>query len=54
MKQVLDEFPSMQPVEIELIFGRFMRGSTAARSQERGSGLGMALVRVLIEAMGGH
>lgn len=51
---VRDEGPGVQPDERELIFGRFVRGSAAALSQKRGSGLGLAVVRLLIEAMGGQ
>jgi signal transduction histidine kinase len=40
--------------ERALIFERFVRGSAAALAPEhRGSGLGLALVRLLMQAMGG-
>ena len=50
---VRDQGPGVQPEERELIFERFVRGSAASFSQKRGSGLGLAVVRLLMEAMGG-
>jgi len=40
--------------EREAIFGRFVRGSAAIRSDSRGSGIGLSVVKLLIEAMGGQ
>lgn len=54
---VQDKGPGVAADERELIFERFARGSaaitTAESAQRRGSGLGLALVRLLMEAMGG-
>ena len=50
---VRDQGPGVHPGERNLIFGRFARGSAAARSRKRGSGLGLAVVKLLMEAMGG-
>lgn len=51
---VRDQGPGVQLKERELIFNRFARGSAASFSQKRGSGLGLAVVRLLMEAMGGR
>jgi len=40
--------------EREAIFGRFVRGSVGLASPRRGSGIGLSVVRLLIEAMGGR
>jgi two-component system OmpR family sensor kinase len=40
--------------EREAIFGRFVRGSAGLASPRRGSGIGLSVVRLLIEAMGGR
>jgi signal transduction histidine kinase len=50
---VRDRGPGVQPKERAAIFQRFVRGSAAAHSDSRGSGLGLAVVRLLMEAMGG-
>lgn len=50
---VRDRGPGVQPAERAAIFQRFVRGSAAAHSDTRGSGLGLAVVRLLMEAMGG-
>ena len=50
---VRDHGPGVAPQERQLIFERFVRGSAAASSPRRGSGLGLALVRLLMQAMGG-
>ena len=52
---VRDHGPGVAPQERQLIFERFVRGSAAALAPEhRGSGLGLALVRLLMQAMGGE
>ena len=50
---VRDRGPGVAPEERERIFERFVRGHAAAAADTRGSGLGLALVRLLMEAMGG-
>jgi signal transduction histidine kinase len=51
---VRDRGPGVPAEERALIFERFVRGSAAALAPEhRGSGLGLALVRLLMQAMGG-
>ncbi|MFQ6537781.1 MULTISPECIES: sensor histidine kinase [Aphanothece] len=50
---VLDRGPGVAPAERDLIFGRFVRGSAAAAAGARSNGIGLALAKTLIEAMGG-
>ncbi len=50
---VRDRGPGVPPDERLRIFERFVRGRSAAAADKRGSGLGLALVRLLMEAMGG-
>ncbi len=50
---VRDRGPGVDPAERELIFERFARGSAAINANSRGSGIGLAVVRLLMEAMGG-
>ena len=50
---VRDWGPGVAAHERELIFKRFARGSAAATAARRGSGLGLALVQLLMQAMGG-
>jgi signal transduction histidine kinase len=50
---VRDRGPGVQREEQAAIFQRFVRGSAAVQSDTRGSGLGLAVVRLLMEAMGG-
>ena len=50
---VRDRGPGVQAGERQRIFARFVRGSAALESDVRGSGLGLALVALLMEAMGG-
>jgi two-component system OmpR family sensor kinase len=40
--------------EHEAIFDRFVRGTAGVASPHRGSGIGLSVVRLLIEAMGGR
>ncbi len=40
--------------ERQAIFGRFVRGSAGLASPRRGSGIGLSVVRLLIEPMGGR
>lgn len=48
---VRDHGPGVPPGEREAIFERFVRG--AAASQQSGSGIGLAVVRLLLQRMGG-
>jgi two-component system, OmpR family, sensor kinase len=50
---VRDQGPGVEPGEREAIFERFARGSAAINANSRGSGIGLAVVRLLMEAMGG-
>ncbi|MCP9806433.1 HAMP domain-containing histidine kinase [Cyanobium sp. T1B-Tous] len=51
---VRDQGPGVAPSEREAIFERFSRGSAAINANSRGSGIGLAVVRLLMEAMGGY
>ena len=51
---VRDQGPGVRHEERERIFERFVRGSAAASGCTRGSGIGLAVVKLLMEAMGGH
>ncbi len=51
---VRDRGPGVAADERKAIFGRFVRGSAAIRSDTRGSGIGLSVVKLLIEAMGGQ
>jgi two-component system, OmpR family, sensor kinase len=51
---VRDQGPGVAADERQAIFGRFVRGSAAIRSDSRGSGIGLSMVKLLIEAMGGQ
>ena len=50
---VCDQGPGVEAGEREAIFERFARGSASINSSNRGSGIGLAMVRLLMEAMGG-
>jgi signal transduction histidine kinase len=50
---VRDQGPGVASHERDTIFGRFARGSAAIQANRRGSGIGLAVVRLLMEAMGG-
>ena len=50
---VRDRGPGVAEGEQSAIFERFVRGAAAAGGRQRGSGLGLAVVRLLMEAMGG-
>ena len=51
---VMDHGPGVEPAERERIFGRFVRGSAATSSGARGSGIGLAVVQLLMQAMHGR
>ena len=50
---VRDQGPGVASHERETIFERFSRGSAAINANSRGSGIGLSVVRLLMEAMGG-
>lgn len=51
---VRDQGPGVAENERELIFERFVRGSAAQLSHQRGSGIGLSVVKLLMNAMGGR
>jgi two-component system sensor histidine kinase KdpD len=51
---VEDGGPGVPPAAIERVFDKFYRVPGAVRQARRGSGLGLAVVRGLVEAMGGR
>jgi len=51
---VIDRGPGVAAAEREAIFCRFVRGTAGLASPHRGSGIGLSVVRLLIEAMGGR
>lgn len=51
---VRDQGPGVIPDERQLIFERFVRGSAGLRAEQRGSGIGLAVAKLLMEAMGGR
>jgi len=51
--EVSDGGPGIEPAEISRIFDPFYRGRRARESQTRGLGLGLSLVKRIIEAHGG-
>jgi signal transduction histidine kinase len=51
---VADRGPGMSPEEIDRIWERFYRGSAAQEAGSRGFGLGLAIVRHIVELHGGH
>lgn len=50
---VSDDGLGIEPDEVHLIFHRFVRGAAAEHTGSRGTGIGLALVKQLIEAHGG-
>ena len=51
--EVLDEGPGIPPHERERIFDAFYRGTDAPIAAIKGSGLGLSLVRHIVQAHGG-
>ena len=51
---VRDCGPGVAPEERESIMRRFVRGTAAIDSENRGSGIGLSVVQLLMEAMGGQ
>lgn len=50
---VTDEGTGIDAGEVEQVFGRFYRGENARRRQVPGTGLGLTIVRSIVEAHGG-
>ena len=50
---VTDEGTGIDASEVEQVFGRFYRGDNARRLQVPGTGLGLTIVRSIVEAHGG-
>lgn len=50
---ITDEGTGIEPSEVEQVFGRFYRGENARRLQVAGTGLGLTIVRSIVEAHGG-
>jgi signal transduction histidine kinase len=51
--RVQDRGPGIPESEMEIVFEPFVRGSVAQQQQTRGSGLGLSLVREIMQAHGG-
>jgi signal transduction histidine kinase len=51
---VRDQGPGIAEAEKKKIFRRFVRGSAAAATHANGSGVGLAMVRYIVEAHGGN
>ena len=51
---VADHGTGIEPDEVGEVFGRFYRGQNARRGQVPGTGLGLTIVRAIVEAHGGE
>ncbi len=51
---VTDDGEGMEESEVSQMFGRFFRGESARRRQTPGAGLGLSIVRTIVEAHGGE
>ena len=51
---VRDQGLGIEPGEQAQIFGKFVRGSSASVRDVSGTGLGLAMVRHIVNAHGGH
>ena len=52
--QVADSGPGIAPEQLGLVFERFFRADRSRARATGGAGLGLAIVRQLVEAHGGH
>ena len=52
--EVTDQGPGIPPAEQPLVWEKFYRGSHALKSPIRGSGLGLAVVKHLVELQQGR
>ncbi len=50
---ITDEGTGIEPTDVEQVFGRFYRGENARRLRVPGTGLGLTIVRSIVEAHGG-
>ena len=50
---VADDGEGIDPTDVRQVFGRFFRGQNARRRQIGGTGLGLTIVRTIVEAHGG-
>ena len=51
---VADDGEGIDADDVDEVFGRFFRGQNARRRQVGGTGLGLTIVRTIVEAHGGH
>ena len=51
---VADEGVGIEPADLDEVFGRFFRGANARLQNVPGTGLGLTIVRTIVEAHGGH
>ncbi|MCP4224534.1 MAG: response regulator [Actinomycetia bacterium] len=49
-----DTGPGIEPADIDRLFGRFVRGDTAVANEIPGTGLGLGIVKAIMEAHGGE
>jgi two-component system sensor histidine kinase/response regulator len=52
--EVEDEGPGLSPGDMQLLFGKFARLSAKPTGQENSTGLGLSIVKRLVEALGGN